>query len=428
MRQANTTKDPLMAPESVEQLLALDTHGLVEFIKTNLGSFEAIDFTSIKDLNRVSESQQTELLQRLYPADFSQQLLAKLEDVHSRRKEARNSPPTSPEPRLLSLSPQPEIGKEHQIRCYHELVNDGGRPPCSLETLDKIYRSPSDFLELLGPWIENPAPRDPDDLGVFSRPLARWKEFRRWQHHNRGSISTADDSPAAFVEEKRRYLESTGNWSITTEPYFEETMRSMEVKDGSFAQYEKAARHRLAKHGFREVFRLLKDPRQQNERVEWIEYLEFECWWQDVNAQTVQRHKPSHDAAWEKLVKSGVLRTGETEEDLFTSPISDPDQQNNTPRDEAIRGFMGQTKAYRDAKAVECRQSLRVQWALNQMPKKPEVARKPAARTGKRRRLQEDEEAPEVVEEEEEERPTAKRQRTEQESVDRPLGILREVT
>lgn len=71
------------------------------------------------------------------PAGFSQQLLAKLEDVHSRRKGPRGSPSSSPEPRLLSLSP-PEIGKEHQIRCYHELVNDGGRPPCSLETLDKI--------------------------------------------------------------------------------------------------------------------------------------------------------------------------------------------------------------------------------------------------------------------------------------------------
>ncbi|KAI0406997.1 hypothetical protein F4802DRAFT_605835 [Xylaria palmicola] len=387
-----------MAPESVEQLLALDKHGLVEFIKTNLASFEAIDFTSTKDLNRISETQQTELLQRL---------------TH---KEPRDSPPTSPEPRPLSLSPQPEIGKEHQIRCYHELVHDGGRPPCSLETLDKIYQ-------------KNPAPQDPDDLGVFSRPLARWKEFRRWQHRNRGGISTADDNLTAFVEEKRRYFESTGNGSITTEPYFEETMRSMEAKDGGFAQYEKAARHRLAKHGFREVFRevfrLLKDPRQPTERVEWIEYLEFECWWLDVNAKTVQRHKPSHDAAWEELVKSGVLRTGETEEDLFTSPISASDQQ-NTPRDEAIRGFMGQTKAYRNAKAVECRQSLRVQWALSQIPKKP-AARKPAARAGKRR-LQEEEEAPDVLKEGKRRSTRAKNAKECGKGVNRPLGILREVT
>lgn len=124
-------------------------------------------------------------------------------------------------------------------------------------------------------------------------------------------------------EEKRRYFGSTGNRSITAEPLFEETMRSMwqqehdtgrwdwirEAKDGSFAQCEKAARHRLAKHGLREAFRLLKDPRQQDERVKGVEYLELECWWLDVNAKTAQRHKPSHDAAWEELVKSGVLRT-----------------------------------------------------------------------------------------------------------------------
>ncbi|KAF4503830.1 hypothetical protein G6O67_008771 [Ophiocordyceps sinensis] len=427
-----------MAPEySVEKLLALDKTGLVEFIKANLDAQEAIDITNIKDWDEVSESKQTELLQWLieaYPiakgpqlSGFFQDLLAKLEGIHSRRKALRESPSTSPEPRLVSLSPQPGAVKEHQIRCYQTLVNDGGRPPCSLETLHKIYQSPTDFIELLRPWLENPASQDPDDLGVFSRPLARWKEFRGWQCDNRGRIAiTADESLAAFREEKQRYFESAGLASITTAPDFEDTIRKMwqqeqntgrlewvrEVKDGSFTEYVKAARRRLTEHGFHEAFQLLKDPRRQDARVTWIEYLEFECWWLDANTKTVQRHKPSHDAAWEELVRSGVLRAGETEEELSTPSTSVPDQQ-STLRDEAIRRFMRQTKAYRDAKTVESRQSLRVQWALSQMPEKPAThkpaARKPAARTGKRR-LEEDEE---TLDEALEQRPAAKKQRTE---------------
>lgn len=55
-----------MAPEySVEQLLALDKTGLVNFIKANRDAGEAVDITNIKDWDEVSESQQTELLQGL---------------------------------------------------------------------------------------------------------------------------------------------------------------------------------------------------------------------------------------------------------------------------------------------------------------------------------------------------------------------------
>ena len=71
------------------------------------------------------------------------------------------------------------------------------------------------------PWIKytNTAPQHPDDLGVFSRPLARWKEFRRWQCDNRRSIyGTANESLAAFREDKKRYFESTGLGSITAGP------------------------------------------------------------------------------------------------------------------------------------------------------------------------------------------------------------------
>lgn len=322
------------------------------------------------------------------------------------------------------MSPQPELEKKYQIRCYHKLVDDGGRPPCSLDTLDKIYQDPTDFTELLGPWLQIPVPQDPDDMGIFSRPLARWQHFRKWQRVNRGSsINTAEESWLAFREEKMFYFESTESWRVMADPDFEETIRKMwqqeedtgrwervrEVKNGSFADYLKAARRRLAEHGFHEAFRPLEDPRRQNERVTWIEYLEFEYWWMDNNSKIVQRHKPSRDVAWKELVRSAVLRPGETAESLFIPLASGPDQRSSS-RDEAIRRFMRQTKAYRGAKALESRQHLRVQWALSQMPKEL-AAPAPARRAGKRR-LEEDEE---IADEAVEQRLAAKKQKTEPE-------------
>ncbi|KJR84878.1 uncharacterized protein SPSK_11011 [Sporothrix schenckii 1099-18] len=197
-----------------------------------------------------------------------------------------------------------------------------------------------------------------------------------------GTIRTAG-APAQqtrALEEKRRHFESTGAGPIVTEPNFEATMRTMwlqeqdtgrwelirEVKDGGFAQYEKAARQRLAKHGYREVF--------SRSSV-------------DVNTRTVHRRKPSHDNAREELVESGVRRTGETEEDLSAPQTSVLDQQ-SAPRNEAIQRFMRQAKTYREAKTVESRQFFRVEWASSQMSKKSVIQKpsvhKSATRTRKR--------------------------------------------
>lgn len=233
----------------------------------------------------------------------------------------------------------------------------------------------------------------------------------------------AGESLSDFMKEKRLPFEMQGQAAWTRTPEYEEAIRSWweedqatgqwkrirEVKGGSFTEYVKAARRRLAKHGFHEAFQLLKDPQRQNERATWIEYLEFECWWLDANARTVQRRKPSHDAAWEELVRSGVLRAGEREEDLLAPLIGGLDHQ-CTPREEAILRFQGKANAYHNAKAIESRQSLRVQWALNQVPQKL-AARKPAARAGKRR-LEKD---AEILDEAVEQRPAAKQQRIEPE-------------
>lgn len=307
-------------------------------------------------------------------SDFLPDLLDKLSQLKSRREAVRDSP---------SASPEPGDDKEFEIQSYHVLVNDGGQPPCLLEDLDQIYLDPSSFIELLKPWLGDPPPNNPDALGVFSSPLARWREFRWWQLNNRSDRTvTAEERFAEFLEEKRNNSTATGLEGMTTEPDFEENIRMLwqierasgrvrtirEVKDGIFADYADAARRRLAEHGFDEAFELHEDRRQQDKRTTWIEYLEFEYWWLDMDTNWVEQRRPSHDAAWAKLVQSGVLAAGETEEDLLASWTSFPGQE-KTARTVAVRLFLQKSKPFRNAQTSAVRQSRRVQWALSQLPK-----------------------------------------------------------
>lgn len=55
-----------MATEySVEQLLALDKAGIVEYIKANCDAERVLNITNIKDWDEVSESQRTDFVQIL---------------------------------------------------------------------------------------------------------------------------------------------------------------------------------------------------------------------------------------------------------------------------------------------------------------------------------------------------------------------------
>lgn len=174
-----------------------------------------------------------------------------------------------------------------------------------------------------------------------------------------------------------------------------------EVAGGTFAEYVEAARRRLAKHNFNEAFKLHENPKLQDDRVTWIEYLEFEYWWLDKYTGYVQHFQRQHDDAWKDLVASGVLRDGETEEDLFEllkGNASGPPSQQSTSRSEFIEQFRKQTASYRNAKAAESRQTTRVQWALSQMPKGSKSP-KPTSQTKKRRHREDsDEDSDDVTE------------------------------
>ncbi len=330
----------------------------------------------------------------------------------------------------------------------YELVSDGGRPACSLGILDKIYEDPPTHVEVLRPWLETNedlASLDPDDLVVFSRQLARWKEFRRWQRDNRMASGTGTETEtesfAAFLAEKRRHFELAGHDQITAAPDFEESMQKIweqeeggrrwrqhtarEVRDGDggFVEYAAAAQCRLAGHSL-QPFQLLEDPEQQDRRTTWIEYLEFECWWLSECERLVRHHQHKRDAAWER---SGVLRDGEAEEQLHgesqhQGPRSARRKRRLCGQGGATRGvingisrdrFRQEEQPYMSAKADESRQRLVVEWALRLVPLVEEVAtasasKSAAAEIGKRKRKDSDDR---VMEEAMEEAHQSKKQK-----------------
>ena len=104
-----------------------------------------------------------------------------------------------------------------------------------------------------------------------------------------------------FLEEKRRVFRAMGEERIVDAPDFEAAIRTQwqhwqEVKRRT-GRREQASSTRKAPReiisvtkrglkaaGFnsRRPFSFHNDPKEQDERTTWIEYLRFECWWQDT--------------------------------------------------------------------------------------------------------------------------------------------------
>lgn len=53
---------------------------------------------------------------------------------------------------------------------------------------------------------------------------------------------------------------------------------------------------------------------QSGKLTTWIEFLDYEYWWYDIDMRFVKRRQPDYDAAWKELVDSQVLRPSETQE------------------------------------------------------------------------------------------------------------------
>lgn len=121
-----------------------------------------------------------------------------------------------------------------------------------------------------------------------------------------------------------------------------------------------AVEKRLAFHNFVQSFQLAEDPRQQDKRTTWVEYLNFVYWWLDRHAAFMKASEPQYRKAWEELQSFDKSSYSTT----ITGTL---DQQMKATRQE-ISKFLRRTNAYRRAETAVRLQEFRAQWVLEQVP------------------------------------------------------------
>ena len=266
--------------------------------------------------------------------DIDQLTARLLEEVSNPRAASSFSGASPPAflDRSPTLPPRPDIEKDLETAACHELVEDGGRPLYPLGLLDQVSLNPGEYRDMLRPWLMDPdSAISPDDWRVFSRQLDRWRKFREWQLDNR-NVSDEQGFPA-FLEAEKREMALMGASTATTQPGMDEAIRKRwEEKqqdrqlqriherevDGGFPEYAEAAKRRLAHHGFTQPLHLEEDPKRQDKRTTWIEYLSFEYWWLDKHSTSVKGLQQQHYKHWGALVDSKVLRPSESPKNLCT--------------------------------------------------------------------------------------------------------------
>lgn len=328
--------------------------------------------------------------------------------------------------------PDYDVYERAEEEAYRELVDDGGRPLYQIHLLRDVLDDPEMHKDMLQPFWCHPR------IGfhsneIFQKQLKRWQDFRLWQLDNRG-LKDADDSYEAYVAKVKRECTRMDNLDgqakIDADPsdlsWLESEWQRHQRKRNwerafrrergchQLSEYQIAAHARLTKHGYGDLRReskLDEDPKRQDALATWIEYLGFECWWQDYYARRLGRLQPAHDAAWAKLQDSGHLLPNETAESVLSHARgairSNETKQNHEAYlvaeeavastrssgaaqmivqkavdrlerakasldrtldcGRAIWAFIQETKAYRDGKEDMERQPALVDWAAQQV-------------------------------------------------------------
>lgn len=198
-----------------------------------------------------------------------------LEFVSARLGEISANKETSPRP-SSNASTTTDIDPEQYYRyCleketeYHNtLVNEGGRPSHPISLGRDVAKSPGEYREILSFW--QTSPNHPDDWMVFGAQMMLWREFRDHQRRMR--------------------------------------------QQGRFLAYHQALKDRLRRIGFERSFRLDEEPDRQDKLTNWAEFLNYEYWKYEKDADTIKRLQPLFDEAWKRLVDSKLLRSFETAE------------------------------------------------------------------------------------------------------------------
>ncbi|KAM0424860.1 hypothetical protein ACHAPT_009916 [Fusarium lateritium] len=191
----------------------------------------------------------------------------------------------SPEERYLN-----NLDRE---RSFHALLTKyGGRPWYPIERIEEVSRRPIKHAEVLRYWQGESEEPKPDDWVVYERQWERWDQFCRHQLSVRSQ-------PEAFKEHSAR------------------------------------CQRRLANHSFAGSLHLEKNPSDQTELSQWIEYLCFE-YFEYEKFLRHKRSRPQYKEAWRNLISTKVLKPNEAQDDIETDEFAAECEKERTALRQAV--------------------------------------------------------------------------------------------
>ncbi|KAB5513039.1 hypothetical protein GE09DRAFT_1047315 [Coniochaeta sp. 2T2.1] len=348
--------DPAPPQLSVNNILAFRDAELVQYLKQNRRADGGFDL-DLDGWEHLQKDQRDQLAARLKvgaqkanevaesrPVDLDQVTARLLQLPDSRDTLAQPRPgPSRYERAATEEVDYDALEKKCETCAYDDLLDEGGLPVYPIDLLEEVSADPEQYRDRLRPWQEYPDTSELYWNDVFQKQLKRWRDFRAWQVDNRG-LQDDEREYHEFLErrkldEERRGLDWLKIYPGATESEYYEDRKSewdeLQVRRyndwfwlredhgrGEFPGYVEEVKRRLAKHGFTRTFQLDEDPKRQDKLTTWIEYINYEYSWYDRYARLFKRLQPKYDAAWQKLVDSGVLRPGETDEFLRTDESS----------------------------------------------------------------------------------------------------------
>ncbi|KAM3514872.1 hypothetical protein MY11210_001477 [Beauveria gryllotalpidicola] len=363
------------------ELLAYDDAQLALFLKS-VKTDEGFNISSVDGLMELSKAQKDELSEKVnravlriqHQVDELHERLANLADqLHdSTAFEPRRLPTQSPK------TPPVVPGRSFENACYHGLIEDGGRPVCSIQELHTIAAEPATRYRSIISWLTD----EPDTVtganeirSVFSRQFRQWWFFRKSQWINRG-LDETDEEVSAYIESYRRRAVDSGNELWTCQPIFNDIERRMwqdipearQLPDGQpFSAYRAAVESRLEPYSFTRRLQLRKNPHQQDAWTNWLEYLNFEKWFLEQWTATADSLESQFLNSWRLLASRDADITARQRHP--NAKAGRPDRATKADQDvseTAIRNFIQQTERYKRARAAVYYQRHRVKWAVRE--------------------------------------------------------------
>ncbi|KAI9676090.1 MAG: hypothetical protein M1817_000833 [Caeruleum heppii] len=400
----------------VADLTAADDSQLVRYLKSHGSASGGYDISSAAGLEKLSKSQRDEVGPSTVdnttaPISLDiDTLLTRLTclsdygpDGSSRRAPLRQRHEAAATTSDRSTPPDTTI-EDLVTGDYQELIQDGGRPICRIESLFDSLAAPGASCDALRPWLDDPgsSSRDQDIQAVYSRQLARWWDFRKWQWNTHGIHG--DGAFSAFLEASKSRYERIGAYDRVSDPRFESEVRWQWAQKPvsrrwSFPTYTAVVRRKLAPHHFVRTFRLKKNPRHQDQWSTWLEYLVYEYLLFERLNDFVESEERRHSQAWERLLEAMPLSARQRRESLdkpgnshlteatINLDVSQPSntRQRHSSRQTAalkeqlaaaradaaaikttLEDFIRETAPYRRAKESADRQRRRVNWVVEE--------------------------------------------------------------